>query len=104
MISKITTKYGYIQYDDNPSESLGMPEYEGKIILENIEIKKEFRGKGKASELMIQFINKFSDKIIELCACAQDDDTDTDRLVEFYESFGFINNGGDDWIGYDMSL
>jgi ribosomal protein S18 acetylase RimI-like enzyme len=72
------------------------------IILHNLEVFEEYRGKGWGEKAMQRFMNKFSGRKIELHAYAQDDTTDTNRLVEFYEKFNFEVVTGCEEYGYEM--
>jgi len=74
----------------------------GSIILEHIEVNPEHRGKGLARQAMQDFVNKFKNERIELHAYAQDEHTDTSKLVDFYRSFGFDVVSGDESFGYEM--
>jgi ribosomal protein S18 acetylase RimI-like enzyme len=72
------------------------------IILNNIEVLQEYRNCGWGRKAMEKFMDEFGDRKIELHAYAQDETTDTNRLVEFYESFGFeVVTGCEEW-GFEM--
>lgn len=76
----------------------------GIVILENIEVKNEYRGKGWGKKAMQRFIKMFKGKTIELHAYPQDEKTNIEKLVAFYESFGFEVVCGSESIGYEMKL
>lgn len=75
---------------------------EGIVILDHLEVQKEFRGKGIANSAMKRFMKKFSGRNIELHAYGQDEITVTEKLVKFYEKFGFQIVCGDESFGYEM--
>lgn len=62
---------------------------EGEIILETLEVKKEYRGKGLATSVLSEFINAHKGKKIELFAYPLDNVTDLKPTVKFYENAGF---------------
>ncbi len=72
------------------------------VVLDNLEVKKEFRGKGLGKKAMIRFIIKFIGWKMELHAYAQDEETSTERLVSFYKKFGFEVVEGSELSGYEM--
>ncbi|HEY1046914.1 MAG TPA: GNAT family N-acetyltransferase, partial [Bacteroidia bacterium] len=74
----------------------------GVVVLDMIEVNAESRCKGVASKLMTKFINKFNNREIELHAYPQDELTTIDRLVVFYEKFGFEVECGSESIGFEM--
>lgn len=58
-----------------------------------LEVDKEHRNKGLASQLMhyaLEQMNKSGCYKIALIATPNDEDTDFNRLVKFYRNFGFI--------------
>ena len=75
---------------------------EGIIILDNINVNPVYRGKGVATSAMNRFMKKFKGRKIELHAYAQDNATSTERLVSFYEKFGFSVECGELSYGYEM--
>lgn len=76
----------------------------GVVILDNINVFPEYRGKGIATKAIQRFLNKFKNRKIELHAYPQDEQTNISMLVKLYESFGFIVDCGSDSIGYQMSI
>jgi ribosomal protein S18 acetylase RimI-like enzyme len=72
------------------------------VVLDYLEVKKEFRGKGWGEKAMIRFIKKFMGWKIELHAYPQDYETSTERLVSFYKKFGFEVVIGSELSGYEM--
>ena len=64
-------------------------EAEGCVILDSMFVQDEHKGKGIATKMMQRFVDRFSHRDIELVAMPLDDDTDLERLVNFYERFGF---------------
>lgn len=53
------------------------------------------RGKGEAKEVMKLAIAYADESKMDLVLHAvPDDDTDTDRLIDFYKGFGFVKTGG----------
>jgi hypothetical protein len=75
---------------------------ESCIILDNIDVPVHARGNGQAKAAMTEFMSKFEGHRVELHAYPQDDETDVNRLVSFYERFGFKVATGDDEDGYEM--
>lgn len=68
---------------------------DNELVLDMIEVSPAYRGQGKgreAMELLIDFAQE-NEKIetIGLFACPQDAETDKERLIEFYENFGFCS-------------
>lgn len=61
----------------------------GVVILDTMYVHDEYKGMGVATKMMQRFVDRFSHRDIELVANPLDDDTDLDRLVSFYERFGF---------------
>tara|TARA_R110000772_G_scaffold233800_2_gene345370 strand:- start:7318 stop:7584 length:267 start_codon:yes stop_codon:yes gene_type:complete len=76
----------------------------GKIVIENIFVPKELRGQGIARKIMQELIENNKSVTIELHAYPQDEETELEKLVNFYESFGFQIECGDDFSGYEMIL
>ena len=80
---KIENKKGYIKYTREDNE----------IIIDMVYIKPEYRGKGHARRLMNRMMNRIlswkRSIPVTLLAYGQDKDTETRRVVEFYENFGF---------------
>ena len=64
-------------------------EEDGIVILHSMFVHDQYKGKGIATKMMQRFVNRFSHRDIELVANPLDDDTDLERLVNFYERFGF---------------
>lgn len=77
---------------------------DGIVILDNIEVYSQYRGKGIAKKAMQRFLKKFNARKIELHAYPQDEQTDIFKLVDFYKSFGFSVDCGSPLIGYQMSI
>lgn len=75
---------------------------DGVVILDNIEVNPSHRGQGVGTSAMHRFMKKFSGRNIELHAYAQDDTTDTNKLVTFYEKFGFSVVCGEESYGFEM--
>jgi ribosomal protein S18 acetylase RimI-like enzyme len=76
----------------------------GNLVIENIFVPNELRGQGIAKKMMQELIENNKNIDIELHAYPQDEQTDINKLVEFYESFGFeIIGGSEDW-GFEMIL
>ena len=69
----------------------------GFIYLEELSIIKDMRGMGLVRKELTHFISwvkQYTDAYgITLFANPLDDETDYDRLVAFYESFGFVDDG-----------
>jgi len=68
--------------------------YDG-VEVELIVVKKEFRGKGVAKDLMTRLVNaadKYKVKLYIKIA-PQEDDVNVEGLKGFYESFGFVFDG-----------
>lgn len=68
--------------------------YDG-VEVELILVKKEFRGKGIANELMTMLVNaadKYNVKLY-IRTVPQEDDVKVEDLKRFYENFGFIFSG-----------
>lgn len=80
-------------YDENDDE-IGVDTF--WLIAKNF-VPVESRGKGIARKLMTDAIadmqSQRKDLKIALWCEAQDDETDSDKLCEFYESFGFVATG-----------
>ena len=57
----------------------------GNIIIENIFVPKELRGKGIARKMMQELIENNKGVTIELHAYPQDEETELDKLVESIE-------------------
>lgn len=74
----------------------------GIVVLDDIEVKKPYRRSGYGKQAMQRFMDKFSGRKIELHAFALDQDTSTDKLVCFYEKFGFEVVEGSELTGYEM--
>lgn len=91
-MSNITTKKYSISYSIE----------DGIVILDNIKVESEYRGQGIGKKAMERFMKKFSGRDIELHAYAQDEQTDTIRLVEFYKKFGFEVVCGEESYGFEM--
>ena len=72
------------------------------LVIDNIQVPQDKRNKGYAKRAMKKFINRYKNENIELHAYAQDEQTNTKKLVNFYESFGFDVVCGDDSNGYEM--
>lgn len=72
---------------------------DGTCVLECMTVKPEYRGQGYARKAMQHFLDAIGNCRVELCAYPQDDTTDQDRLVGFYESFWFnIEYDTGDWV------
>ena len=74
----------------------------GVITIESIVVPKDKRGLGWARRAMTMLMKKYAEKDMDLHAYGQDDTTTTAGLVEFYKSFGFVVEAGDDSFGYEM--
>lgn len=74
----------------------------GVITIESIIVPKGKRGQGWARRAMTMLVKKYEGKKMDLHAYGQDDTTTTSKLVEFYKSFGFDVEAGDDSCGYEM--
>lgn len=69
-----------------------------ELCIEELYVEPAERGKGKARELVkkaIKYAIEKGFKKIGLYAYGDDDETDTNRLIEFYESFGFRSDCDD---------
>ena len=77
-------------------------EDENIIVIENIEVPLNQRGKGLAKQTLIKFLNKFSNYRIEGHAYPQDEFTNLDKLLNFYKSLGFEIGSGDDKYGWEI--
>lgn len=75
---------------------------EGVVLLDLLEVDTAHRCKGVGTRAMQRFLNKFKNRHIELHAYAQDECTDTNKLVSFYEKFGFSVVCGCEKFGYEM--
>jgi GNAT superfamily N-acetyltransferase len=62
------------------------------IMIDNLHINCDNRGQGHAKALMAAAIEFAVNETMYLICCPKDEDTDFDRLVEFYESFGFVGH------------
>ena len=72
------------------------------VVLDDIEVQKQYRGQGYGKKAMQRFMDKFTGRKIELHAFALDQDTITEKLVLFYEKFGFEIVEGSERTGYEM--
>lgn len=76
--------------------STGTIEYwSDKVLLENIETPKSDRGKGHASAVMQKIVRHLDNTAqrAELFALPLDDETEVEKLVKFYERYGFARTG-----------
>ena len=76
----------------------------GVVVLDNIIVDEQSRNQGVASKLMGKLLARFKNKTIELHAYPQDDTTTIDKLIVFYQKFGFQITCGSDATGYEMKL
>jgi len=74
----------------------------GNVIIDMLTVYPEYRNQGVATKAMTFFNKKFAGKNCELHAFGQEIDTDTNRLVSFYEKFGFEVVAGSEEIGFEM--
>lgn len=92
----IETEAGYIDYDlfqdeayDNEGNEI---EGESYIKIENLFVKKAYRGQGCAKALLTLAIAEIKEKHpsmdIKIVAEPKEKDVDLGRLIELYESFG----------------
>lgn len=72
------------------------------VIIDNIEVSLNQRGKGLAKQTLSLFLKKFSDYRIEGHAYPQDKNTDMDKLLHFYQSMGFKVGSGDNKYGWEI--
>lgn len=90
MIEKIIRErfYDYIQ-------GLSIYENATSLILERIEIKKEYKNKGVGTKIMNMLIS-YADETKKIIALTPADDFggDKNRLIQFYKRFGFKPNQG----------
>ena len=93
-MARIQTQKYYIDYKIE----------DGIVILDMLQVKNEHRNKGIAIKAMQSFINKFKGRTIELHAYPQDNTTTLDKLVNFYEKFGFDVVCGSELSGYEMKI
>jgi len=70
----------------------------GTVYIDVIEIYPEFRNKGYGKNMLKTFIEQHPNKKINLCASTLKG-SNMDRLIKFYESFGFIRTGKIDSAG-----
>lgn len=75
---------------------------EDEIVIDMIEVDSNNRRKGFARKAMLAFMKKNYGKIISLHAFGQDSSTYTNKLVEFYKSFGFDVVAGNNIFGFEM--
>jgi predicted GNAT family N-acyltransferase len=79
----------HIDIDDDGYDIFSDP----YTLIENVSTPLEHRGKGLARKELVKSLSeiaaKHPDEPVRLSATPLDDDTDADKLVEFYESLGF---------------